>query len=42
MGSAVDGLRDAMAAVAVDNIIEVINGRPAPNCWNPEIYTRKA
>lgn len=42
MGSAVYSLRDAMAAVAVDNIIEVINGRPAPNCWNPEIYTRKA
>ena len=42
MGSAVDSLRDTMAAVAVDNIIEVLNGRPAPNCWNPEIYSRKA
>ena len=42
MGSAVDSLREAMASVAVDNIIEIINGRPAPNCWNPEIYSRKA
>jgi glyoxylate reductase len=42
MGSAVDSLRETMAGVAVDNIIEIINGRPAPNCWNPEVYTRKA
>ena len=42
MGSAVDSLRDTMAAVAVDNVIEVLNGRPAPNCWNPEVYSRKA
>ena len=36
-----DSLREAMASVAVDNIIEIINGRPAPNCWNPEIYSRR-
>lgn len=41
MGSAVDSLREAMASVAVDNIIEIIHGRPAPNCWNPELYSRK-
>jgi glyoxylate reductase len=42
MGSAVESLREAMAAVAVDNILAVINGRPAPNCWNPEVYSRTA
>ena len=41
MGSAVDSLREAMAAVAVDNILEALNGRPAPNCWNPEVYSVK-
>lgn len=42
MGSAVESLREAMAAVAVDNILEVLHGRPAPNCWNPEVYSVKA
>ena len=42
MGSAVDSLREAMAAVAVDNILAVLAGRPAPNCWNPEVYSRTA
>jgi lactate dehydrogenase-like 2-hydroxyacid dehydrogenase len=42
MGSAVESLREAMAAVAVDNILAVLNGRPAPNCWNPEVYSRTA
>jgi glyoxylate reductase len=42
MGSAVDSLREAMAMVAVDNIQAVIEGRPAPNCWNPEVYTQLA
>jgi len=41
MGSAVDSLREAMAAVAVDNILEALNGRAAPNCWNPEVYSVK-
>jgi glyoxylate reductase len=40
MGSAVDSLRETMAAVAVDNILAVLAGRPAPNCWNPEVYLR--
>ena len=40
IGSAVDSLREAMAAVAVDNILAVLAGRPAPNCWNPEVYSR--
>ncbi len=42
MGSAVASLREAMAMVAVDNIVAVIEGRPAPNCWNPEVYTQLA
>jgi len=37
-GSAVSGLREAMANVAVDNIPALLAGRRPPNCWNPEIY----
>lgn len=42
MGSAVESLREAMADVAVDNILAVLHGRPAPNCWNPEVYSSTA
>ena len=42
VGSAVRELRAAMANVAVDNIIALIEGRRPPNCWNPEIYDRVA
>ena len=38
VGSAVAELRAAMANVAVDNIVAVLEGRQPPNCWNPEIY----
>ncbi len=38
MGSAVSALREAMANVVVDNILAVLDGRAAPNCWNKEIY----
>jgi len=38
VGSADRELRAAMAHVAVDNILAVLAGRPAPNCWNREIY----
>jgi lactate dehydrogenase-like 2-hydroxyacid dehydrogenase len=38
LGSAVSGLREAMAHVVVDNIVAVLEGRQPPNCWNPEIY----
>ncbi|HEV8519629.1 MAG TPA: D-glycerate dehydrogenase [Burkholderiales bacterium] len=38
MGSAVKELRAAMAEVAVDNILAVIDGQRPPNCWNPEIF----
>jgi glyoxylate reductase len=38
LGSAVAELREAMAHVVVDNIFAVLEGRPPPNCCNPEIY----
>jgi glyoxylate reductase len=38
VGSAVTELRAAMAKVAVDNIIAMVEDRRPPNCWNPEIY----
>jgi phosphoglycerate dehydrogenase-like enzyme len=38
VGSAVRELREAMANVVVDNIIAILEGRHAPNCWNPEVY----
>jgi glyoxylate reductase len=38
LGSAVIETREAIANVVVDNIAAVIEGRPPPNCWNPEIY----
>ena len=42
VGSADHELREAMANVAVDNIIAVLSGKPAPNCWNREIYAAAA
>lgn len=42
MGSAVEDLREAMAAVAVDNLLAVFDGQQAPDCWNPEVYSGKA
>ena len=38
VGSAVTELRAVMANVVVDNIVAILEGRRAPNCWNPEIY----
>ncbi len=38
VGSATVELRDAMANVVVDNILAILEGRRAPNCWNAEIY----
>jgi glyoxylate reductase len=42
LGSAVAGLREAMAHVVVDNIAAVLEGRLPPNCCNPEIYAQEA
>lgn len=41
LGSAVAELREAMAHVVVDNILAVLEGRPPPNCCNPEIYAAR-
>jgi len=41
LGSAVAGLREAMAHVVVDNIAAVLEGRRPPNCCNPEIYVEE-
>jgi glyoxylate reductase len=38
LGSAVAELREEMAHIVVDNIVAVLEGRPPPNCCNPEIY----
>jgi glyoxylate reductase len=42
LGSAVVETRETIANVVVDNITAVIEGRPPPNCWNPEIYASPA
>ena len=41
MGSAVGSLREAMANLAVDNVVAIAAGREAPNCWNPEVYAQR-
>lgn len=41
VGSAVGELREAMANIAVDNILAELAGTPAPNCWNREVYTQR-
>jgi len=38
IGSAVVSLRQAMADIAVDNILAVAGGERAPNCYNAAIY----
>jgi glyoxylate reductase len=40
-GSADRQLRAAMANVAVDNILAVLDGRMPPNCWNRDIYAKR-
>ncbi len=38
IGSAVRELRESMANIVVDNILEILSNKPASNCWNKEIY----
>jgi len=38
IGSAVVSLRQAMAEIAVDNILAIADGHPAPDCYNAAIY----
>lgn len=41
VGSADNETRAKMAQIAADNTIAILQGRAAPNCWNPEIYNRR-
>ncbi len=38
LGSAALDTRERVAAILVDNVIAVIEGRPPPNLYNPQIY----
>jgi glyoxylate reductase len=37
MGSAVVSVREVMANIVVDNILAILDGRPPPNCVNPQV-----
>ena len=41
LGSAVMDLRERMAQVVVDNVLELIAGRVPPNCVNPLVFEKK-
>ena len=38
VGCATLSTRERMAELAVENAIAAINGKPMPNCVNPEVY----
>ena len=38
IGSATEGTRARMAALAVDNMIAALKGEPMQHCVNPEVY----
>ena len=40
IGGAVRDLCDVMAHIVVDNIVAILDGEQAPNCWNPAVYVR--
>ena len=40
IGSASHRTREAMADMAVDNLIAALNGERMPHCANPEVYER--
>jgi glyoxylate reductase len=40
VGSATKATRDHMAKLAVENLLAGLEGRPLPNCVNPELYKR--
>lgn len=37
MGSAVASLREVMANIVVDNVVALLDGKPPPNCVNPQV-----
>jgi len=42
LGSAVTEVRETMTNIVADNVIAIIDGRPPPNCANPEVFAAKA
>jgi lactate dehydrogenase-like 2-hydroxyacid dehydrogenase len=40
LGSAASDTRERIAAVVVENVMGVIEGRRPPNLFNPEIYEK--
>ena len=42
IGSATEQTRARMAALAADNMIAALQGRPMPHCVNPEVYRARA
>ena len=38
LGSATHATREAMADLAVDNLLAALAGEPMPHCANPEVY----
>ena len=38
IGSASHATREAMADIAVDNLLAALRGEPMPHCANPEVY----
>ena len=40
IGSATHATREAMAELAVDNLLAALAGRRMPHCVNPEVYER--
>jgi glyoxylate reductase len=40
MGSAVASLREVMANIVVDNVFALLDGKPPPNCVNPQVFDR--
>jgi phosphoglycerate dehydrogenase-like enzyme len=38
IGSASHATREAMAHIAVDNLLAALRGEPMPHCANPEVY----
>ena len=38
LGSAVVEVREEMANIVVDNILALLDGKPPPNCVNPEVF----
>jgi glyoxylate reductase len=41
LGSAVREVRERMANIVVDNILALLDGKPPPNCVNPQVLTKK-